>query len=78
MRTIDPKLISECFKQDEILKRQRDPYKYMTVEQLVYLAEHASDSEDRWHAYVALMDRVGVDACHELTKDFPPDLFWLG
>ena len=29
-----PKLIPECFKQEEILKRQRNPYKYMTVEQL--------------------------------------------
>ena len=78
MRTIAPKLIPECFKQEEILKRQRDPYKYMTVEQLLYLAEHDSDPEDRWDAYVALMEQVGTDACHELTKDFPPDLYWLG
>lgn len=72
-----PKLIPECFKQDEILDRKRNPYKYMTIEELVYRVEYDRTPEDRWDAYIALSDRVGRDKCHELTEGIQKD-FWIG
>ena len=78
MRTLDPKLIPECFKQDEILDRQRNPYKYMTEEQVLYWAEHACDSHSRFHAYLELEKRVGEEKCRAMTRHFTCNLDWMG
>lgn len=77
MRTLDPKLIHKCFEQDEVLDRQRNPEKYMSVDELVRWVDNGCDGSTRLYALKKLRERVGEEKAHELTKHITCNLAWL-
>ena len=74
MRTIDPKLIPECFAQAERLEEERrkwsDPRKYMTLEELDFWARH-SDTMSKVETFAAMVwERVTPEEWEELRKHY--------